>query len=272
MKYLPLLLASFLSIRGYSQVFTFCIDSAQNFRHESTISIYDAVRNNNIELLNKTRTDIIYYFDLANGEMIRTMANGEKVKDTIISIGRSGNHIFDVYTISDKDVILYTLMPNEASSGKYTFISGQNSGNKTIGWFDDNVSYSATNESVAFSSLPDLAQRTLLRNLRDDDIATQNTYMVNVDTSNWKGDEIITGDITYFDSKSKMITKINSFLDVVAKKRIDYFINLKDNILYRPRKQHWYMLIGVYRLDWWFSANEPDKLETITIIKTSSSS
>lgn len=95
--------------------------------------------------------------------------------------------------------------------------------------------------------------------------------MVNVDTSNWKGD-LITGDITYYDSKSKMIAKINSFLDVVDKKRIDYFINLKDNILYRPRKQHWYMLVGVYRLDWWFSANEPDKLETITIIKTSSSS
>lgn len=218
MKYLPLLLASFLSIRGHSQVFTFCISFAQNFRHESTISMYDAVRNNNIELLNKTRTDVFYFFDLANGEMIRTMGNGEKIKDTVVSIGRSGNHIFDVYTISDKNVIHYALMPNEASAGKYTFISEQNSGNNIIGWFDDNVSYSVTNESVAFSSLPALAQRTLLRNLKDDDIATQNTYMVNVDTSNWKGD-LITGDITYYDSKSKMIAKINSFLDVVDKKK-----------------------------------------------------
>lgn len=118
----------------------------------------------------------------------------------------------------------------------------------------------------SYSQIPDLALRTLNGKLKPSDFEDQQTYMVNVDTLKWDK-ELLSGDIVFYDKKVEMIKKIENSVKFLKKKDVSYFANLQDNMIYYPRKQHWYMLIDDYRIDWWFSANDPNKLETITLVK-----
>lgn len=118
----------------------------------------------------------------------------------------------------------------------------------------------------SYSQIPDLALRTLNGKLKPSDFEDQQTYMVNVDTLKWDK-ELLSGDIVFYDKKVEMIKKIENSVKFLKKKDVSYFANLQDNMFYYPRKQHWYMLIDDYRIDWWFSANDPNKLETITLVK-----
>lgn len=116
------------------------------------------------------------------------------------------------------------------------------------------------------SQIPDLALRTLKGELRPSDFEDQKYYMVNIDTIQTKT-SFLSDDIVFYNTKFEMIEKIDKSLNFLKNKNVDYFIDLQDNSIYYPRKQHWYMLVGDYRIDWWFSAKDPTKLETITLIK-----
>jgi len=119
---------------------------------------------------------------------------------------------------------------------------------------------------TCYSQIPDLALRTLNGELKSSDFEDQKTYMVNIDTLKWDK-ELLSGDIVFYDKKIDMIKKIRNSIKFLKGKEVNYFADLQDNMTYYPRKQHWYMLIDEYRIDWWFSVNDPTKLETITLVK-----
>ena len=119
---------------------------------------------------------------------------------------------------------------------------------------------------TCYSQIPDLALRTLNGNLKSSDFEDQKTYMVNIDTFKLNK-EILSDDIVFYDKKSDMINKIKNSIKFLKGKEVSYFGDLQDNVIYFPRKQHWFMLINDYRIDWWFSMNGSTKLETITLGK-----
>ena len=116
-------------------------------------------------------------------------------------------------------------------------------------------------------SIPNLASRTLKGKLKNKDFQDQDRYMVNIDTFKW-AEELISGDITFYQTKRAMRKKLKYALAFLKDKKIDYFKELTDNIIYYPRKRHWFMVFGDYRIDWWFSKNDSSKLECITLVKT----
>lgn len=90
--------------------------------------------------------------------------------------------------------------------------------------------------------------------------------MVNVDTLKW-AQETVSGDIVYYQEKDKMVERLNSIFSVLKLDDVIHFGELKDNPYILPRKQHWVLITNKYRVDWWFSPNETEKLETITLVK-----
>jgi hypothetical protein len=50
-------------------------------------------------------------------------------------------------------------------------------------------------------------------------------------------------------------------------KKITHFAEINDNPYILPRKKQWVMLLDNYRIDWWFSISDSNKLETITLVK-----
>ncbi len=120
--------------------------------------------------------------------------------------------------------------------------------------------------NLTFAQIPNLAKRTLEGNINDSDIINQQNYMVNVDTSRW-ATETISGEITYYNSKEKMIEKLNSLFCGLKLKNITHFAEIKDNPYILPRKLHWVMFVDKYRIDWWFDICDISKLDTITLVK-----
>jgi len=117
-----------------------------------------------------------------------------------------------------------------------------------------------------FSAIPKIAQRTLEGKLKASDFENQVKYMVNVDTLKWS-QELVSGDITYFSQKKKFVNRLNSLFSYFNKYKMSKFIELNDSPIFFPRKSHWVMDIDKYRIEWWFSKQNPTLLETITVIK-----
>lgn len=120
--------------------------------------------------------------------------------------------------------------------------------------------------NISFAQIPELAKRTLQGHSTVDDFSNQKTYMVNVDTLKW-AQETVSGDIVYYQEKDKMVERLNSIFSVLKLDDVIHFGELKDNPYILPRKQHWVLITNKYRVDWWFSPNETEKLETITLVK-----
>lgn len=120
--------------------------------------------------------------------------------------------------------------------------------------------------NLCFAQLPELAKRTLQGLSTPEDFATQKTYMVNVDTLKWSK-ETISGNISYYQDKEKMVQQLNSIFSGLKLDEITHFGEINDNVYISPRKQHWVLITKKYRIDWWFSSTDENKLETITLVK-----
>ena len=114
--------------------------------------------------------------------------------------------------------------------------------------------------------IPDLAQRTLDGKLETSDFEDQKKYMVNIDTLCW-GEIPLSGEFTYFTNKKDMIIKITNSFEILKTKEITHFAELENNLFYSS-KIHWFMILNEYRIDWWFSNSNPNKLDAITLVKT----
>lgn len=120
--------------------------------------------------------------------------------------------------------------------------------------------------NVCFAQIPELAKRTLQGLSTTEDFSNQKTYIVNVDTLKW-AQETVSGNITYYQEKEKMVQKLNSIFGGLDLGEMTHFEELNDNPYISPRKLHWVMITKKYRIDWWFSPTNENKLETITLVK-----
>ena len=116
------------------------------------------------------------------------------------------------------------------------------------------------------TELPELAKRTLKGLCTAKDFSDQKTYMVNVDTLK-RSNETVSGDIVYYQEKEKMVERLNSIFKVLKSDDVVHFGESKNNPYILPRKQHWVLMTNKYRIDWWFSTTDFEKLETITLVK-----
>lgn len=121
--------------------------------------------------------------------------------------------------------------------------------------------------SFAYSQgIPDLAKRTLTGKLTPEDFEKSSKYMVNVDTTRW-GQETLSGDIVYYNDVKDIVNRLNHVFTKFKNSKEDGFVVITNNPIIQPRKQHWVMVYGKYRIEWWFSTSGTDKLETITLSK-----
>jgi hypothetical protein len=120
--------------------------------------------------------------------------------------------------------------------------------------------------NILFSQVPSLVQKTLDGRLNPSDFENQKVYMVNVDTLKWSK-ELISGDFTYYSDKNQMVDRLNNLFEKMNGKKITHFAEINDNPYILPRKKQWVMLLDNYRIDWWFSVSDSNKLETITLVK-----
>ena len=115
------------------------------------------------------------------------------------------------------------------------------------------------------AQVPPLIKKTMDGKLKPSDFEEQETYMVNIDTIS--SNKLFSGEITWYNTKKDMIKKINSSLEFLQNQPIIFYKVIENNLVYLPRKIHYFAEIESYRIDWWFSESGSDKLETITLIK-----
>lgn len=120
--------------------------------------------------------------------------------------------------------------------------------------------------TIVNAQLPTLVQNTLNGKLVPSDFENQKSYMVNVDTIKW-AKEILSGEFTYYDSKENLLKKLNTLFTNLDQNKITHFAEIVGSPFIAPRKKQWVMFIDIYRIDWWFSINDANKLETITLVK-----
>lgn len=120
--------------------------------------------------------------------------------------------------------------------------------------------------TIVNAQLPTLVQNTLNGKLVPSDFENQKSYMVNVDTIKWSK-EILSGEFTYYDSKENLLKKLNTLFINLDQNKITHFAEIVGSPFIAPRKKQWVMFIDIYRIDWWFSINDVNKLETITLVK-----
>jgi hypothetical protein len=67
--------------------------------------------------------------------------------------------------------------------------------------------------------------------------------------------------------EQQAIEKINSSLLFLRDKPIDRFVEMDQELPYYPIKRHWYVYIGEFKIDWWFSKNDPNKIEIVGLFR-----